>query len=87
MSRLVPLASFVMLLAAGCGEGDQVRQYRVAYGELVKLLPHNLKKVRSFFRHERASGQADEAMGDGTAGDASTVPSIPAQPPASNTTP
>jgi len=62
------------------------RQYRVAYGELVKLFPHNLKKVRSFFRHERANEEADEAAGDGTAGDASTVPSVPAQPPPSTTT-
>ena len=36
-------------------------QHRIMYGELVKIFPHNLRKVRGFFRHERSDGDADDA--------------------------
>jgi hypothetical protein len=32
---------------------------RIAYAELLKIFPQNLRKVRSFFRHSRANGAAD----------------------------
>jgi hypothetical protein len=36
-------------------------QYRMMYGELVKRFPHNLRKVRGFFRQERGAKAPDQA--------------------------
>jgi hypothetical protein len=50
-------------------------QYRMTYGDLVKLFPHNLRKVRGFFRHEKAVKETEDP-----AEPSPTTPPVPAAP-------
>lgn len=40
--------------------------YRIAYADLVKVFPQNLRKVRSYFREARANSAADEPPSPGS---------------------
>ncbi|MBN1774634.1 MAG: hypothetical protein JXB32_25460 [Deltaproteobacteria bacterium] len=53
-------------------------QYRIMYGELVKLYPHNLRKVRGFFRQDRAVKDEEEEAGTTPT---AVTPPVPASPP------
>jgi len=54
-------------------------QYRIMYGELVKLYPHNLPKVRGFFRQDRAVKDDEEQDAGATPTD--VAPAVPVSPP------